>query len=103
MICGSPLSTFVNCSCCMLHCMKESTFYNLIAIAEILSRHSIDACDRNYFDGMLDTNVVVTNKWFLVQILRENNQSFLEILKVAVGASLEFPVEVQFVASRTSN
>lgn len=52
---------------------------------------------------MLDTNAVVTNQWFLVQILRENNQSFLEILKVAVGASLEFPVEVQFVAAHTSN
>lgn len=52
---------------------------------------------------MHETNVVVTNRWFLVQILRENNQSFLEILKVAVGASLEFPVEVQFVAACTSN
>lgn len=45
MICASPLLTSVNCSCCILHCVKESTCYNLVAIAEILSRHSIDACE----------------------------------------------------------
>jgi hypothetical protein len=32
----------------------------------------------------------------LAQILRENNQSFIEILKVAVAGSLEFPAEVRF-------
>lgn len=31
----------------------------------------------------------------MAQVLRENNLSVLEILKVAVAASLEFPADVQ--------
>lgn len=33
---------------------------------------------------------------FCAQIMRENKQSVMEILKVAVAASLEFPAEVRF-------
>ncbi len=36
------------------------------------------------------------NLVFCAQIMRENKQSVLEILKVAVAASLEFPAEVRF-------
>ena len=39
---------------------------------------------------------VLVVRVILAQILRENNQSFLEILKVAVAGSLEFPAEVRF-------